>query len=144
MNRLPQRSLYRTFVAVGLVSAALLSGCATSSVSTSLSAEQQVTQRAQERWNHLLKLEFAKAYAYLSPAERAVTSEENYVQRFGRGVSWVSAKAAPASCETAERCSVVVNLETQVVARGFKDPIKTTPSEIWVLENGQWWFHKNP
>lgn len=141
MNRLSMRNVRRAFVVTGLATLAVLSGCAST---PGASPEQIVTQRAQERWNHLLKLEFAKAYAYLSPAERAVTSEENYVQRFGRGVSWVSAKAAPASCDTAERCSVVVNLQTQVVARGFKDPIKTTPTEIWVLENGQWWFHKNP
>ena len=140
MNRLSMRNVRRAFVVTGLATLAVLSGCASTS---GASPEQIVAQRAQERWNHLLKLEFDKAYAYLSPAERAVTNEENYVQRFGRGVSWVSAKAVPASCDAAERCSVVVNLETQVVARGFKDPIKTTPTEIWVLENGQWWFHKN-
>ncbi len=146
MNRLSQRSARRALMAVGLVSVALLSGCATygNGAATAQNAEQQVTQRAQERWNHLLKLEFAKAYAYLSPAERALTSEESYVQRFGRGASWVSAKASAATCDSAERCSVVINLETQVVARGFKDPIKTTPTEIWIFENGQWWFHKNP
>lgn len=143
MNRLLQRSFRHTFLAIGMASVAFISGCAAPSVSNSLSAEQQVTKRAQERWNHLLKLEFAKAYTYLSPAERAVTSEENYVQRFGRGATWVSAKAGVTSCETAERCSVIVNLETQVAARGFKDPIKTSPTEIWIFESGEWWFHKN-
>lgn len=141
MNRLSVRNVRRAFVVTGLATLAVLSGCAST---PGASPEQIVAQRAQERWDHLLKLEFSKAYTYLSPAERAVTSEENYVQRFGRGATWVSAKAGAASCETAERCTVKVNLETQVVARGFKDPIKTNPTEIWVLENGQWWFHKNP
>ena len=88
MNRLSMRNVRRAFVVTGLATLAVLSGCAST---PGASPEQIVTQRAQERWNHVLKLEFDKAYAYLSPAERAVTSEENYVQRFGRGVSWVSA-----------------------------------------------------
>ena len=139
MNRSSMRSLRRAFVVTGFASLAVLSGCATTAGST---PEQAVIQRAQERWDHLLKSQYAKAYTYLTPAERAVTSEENYVQRFSSGASWVSAKVASATCETADRCNVTINLETRVVARGFKDPLKTTPTEIWVFENGKWWFHK--
>ena len=82
MNRLSMRNVRRAFVVTGLASLAVLSGCATTAGST---PEQAVSQRAQERWDHLLKSQYAKAYAYLTPAERAVTSEENYVQRFGAG-----------------------------------------------------------
>ncbi|MBP7414384.1 MAG: hypothetical protein KA932_10965, partial [Giesbergeria sp.] len=74
MNRLSMRNVRRAFVVTGLASLAVLSGCATTAGST---PEQAVSQRAQERWDHLLKSQYAKAYAYLTPAERAVTSEEN-------------------------------------------------------------------
>jgi hypothetical protein len=141
MNRLSMRNVRRAFVVTGLATLAVLSGCASTS---GASPEQIVAQRAQERWDHLLKLEFSKAYTYLSPAERAVTSEQNYVERFGRGAKWISAKVGSVTCTEADRCSVVIELETQVNARGFRDPIKTTPTEIWVADAGKWWFHKNP
>ena len=138
MNRLSMRNVRRAFVVTGLASLAVLSGCATTAGST---PEQAVSQRAQERWDHLLKSQYAKAYAYLTPAERAVTSEENYVQRFGAGASWISAKVASAKCEAADRCNVTINLETRVAVRGFKDALKTTPTEVWAFETGKWWFH---
>ena len=141
MNRfsplMPRRGL---LTAVLLVSA-LLGGCATN---RGASPDQAVGKRAQERWDLLLKSDYGNAYAYLSPAQRAVTSRQSYINRFGEGAQWLSAKLQSVSCESNERCNAVLQIQTQVIARGFSAPITTKITEIWVKDEGNWWFHQNP
>lgn len=122
---------------------ATLSGCAATTVDAQ-KPEQVVGKRVQERWDLLLKGDYAKAYAYLTPAERVVLSQQSYVNRFGDGAKWLSAKFDSVTCESAERCTAVVKLETLVVARGFSSPISSKISEIWIKDENSWWFHQNP
>lgn len=141
MNRFPPLTQRRRLLAASLLVAAFLGGCATTG---GASPDQLVGKRAQERWDLLLKSDYANAYEYLSPAQRAVTSRQSYINRFGEGAQWLSAKLQSASCESAERCTAVLQIETQVVARGFNAPITTKVTEIWVKDEGNWWFHQNP
>lgn len=141
MNRLPAFAKRHTLVAAAMCIAALLGGCATT---TTTAPDQVVGKRAQQRWDLLLKSDYAKAYEYLSPAQRAVLSPQGYINRFGEGAQWRSAKLDSVSCESAERCTAVVKIETQVLARGFSAPITTRISEIWIQDEGRWWFHQNP
>lgn len=131
----------RSLLAASLVTAAFLGGCATIG---SASPDQLVGKRAQERWDLLLKSDYGNAYEYLSPAQRAVASRQSYINRFGEGAQWLSAKLQSVSCESAERCNAVLQIQTQVVARGFNAPITTKVTEIWVKDEGSWWFHQNP
>lgn len=141
MNRFSPLTQRRRLLAATLLVAAFLGGCATTG---GASPDQVVGKRAQERWDLLLKSDYGNAYEYLSPAQRAVASRQSYINRFGEGAQWLSAKLQSVSCENAERCSAVLQIETQVVARGFNAPITTKVTEIWVKDEGNWWFHQNP
>lgn len=142
MNRFSLSTHRRSLLAASLLVAAFLAGCATTGGASS--PDQVVGKRAQERWDLLLKSDYSKAYDYLSPAQRAVASRQSYINRFGEGAQWLSAKLQSVSCESNERCNAVLQIETQVVARGFNAPITTKVTEIWVNDEGNWWFHQNP
>lgn len=146
MTKLPMslRSLFQTPVLGAVLAAStLLAGCATApGVGTSAKAEDIVQQRANQRWKHLLADEYGKAYDYLTPAFRAVNSQDSYRGRFGTGAKWVGAEVQSVSCPAEDRCEAVIKLQTLVVARGFSGPITTTPSETWLKEDGQWWVYQ--
>lgn len=116
-------------------------GCATNAAHR---AEDVVKLRAQDRVNLLKSKDFSKAYQYLSPSYRALNTEENYRSSFGGGAEWVEPTVTRVECADAERCIAEVKLGVLVVARGFGGkPLPTTLREIWVYENGQWWFQQN-
>ena len=151
---LQSRSLWAATV---LVAAGVLAGCAATApesapvaVATATSvvaaaptkAEDSLRTRAQERWDLLLTEKYEGAYAYITPAYRALHTAKDYSGRFGSGAKWVSAKVQSAQCAAPERCTVQVLVETLVVARGFNRPIATTVTETWLQEDGQWWYYQ--
>lgn len=141
MNRFSPLTPRRNLLAAALLVSAFLGGCATTG---GAAPDQVVGKRAQERWDLLLKSDYGNAYEYLSPAQRAVASRQSYINRFGEGAKWLSVKLQSVSCESNERCNAVLQMQTQVVARGFSGPITTKITEIWVKDEGNWWFHQNP
>ena len=95
----------------------------------------RVTKRAEERWSLLIKGDIKAAYAYLSPASRAVTSLERYEARTRTG-NFREFKIDRVSCE-AETCRVRLFLTfDHRVMQGVVTPIE----ETWVFEGGQAWF----
>jgi hypothetical protein len=93
-----------------------------------------VTKRAEERWALLIKGDIKAAYAYLSPASRAVTSLERYESRMRTG-NFREIKLDRVSCEP-ETCRVRLFLTfDHRVMQGVVTPIE----EIWVFEGGQAW-----
>ena len=94
-----------------------------------------VTKRAQARWDLLLKGDVPGAYAFLSPASRAVTSLERYQSRTNPA-NYRSVKLERASCE-AETCRLRWWLTfDHRVMKGVETPVE----ETWVIENGQPWY----
>jgi len=94
-----------------------------------------VTKRAEERWSLLIKGDIKAAYAYLSPASRAVTSLERYEARTRTG-NFREYKLDRVSCD-AETCRVRLFLTfDHRVMQGVVTPIE----ETWVFEGGQAWF----
>jgi len=94
-----------------------------------------VTKRAEERWTLLIKGDIKAAYAYLSPASRAVTSLERYEARTRTG-NFREFKIDQVSCE-AETCRIRLFLTfDHRVMQGVVTPIE----ETWVFEGGQAWF----
>ena len=94
-----------------------------------------VTKRAEERWSLLIKGDIKAAYAYLSPASRAVTSLERYEARTRTG-NFREYKLDRVSCD-AETCKVRLFLTfDHRVMQGVVTPIE----ETWVFEGGQAWF----
>ncbi len=97
-------------------------------------AAQQVTARAQLRWNALLKGDMAVAYQFISPGGRSLMSLEQYRPRVNTGF-WRGAKVKEASC-AAETCDVTVLVDMTIEGVKFTNPIK----ESWILDAGKWWF----
>lgn len=94
-----------------------------------------VTKRAQERWDALFKGDLKAAYAYLSPASRAVLPLERYQTRTNPA-NYRSVKLEKASCE-AETCQLRFWLTfDHRVMKGVETPLE----ETWVIENGQAWY----
>ncbi|WP_423456974.1 hypothetical protein [Ottowia sp. VDI28] len=136
-STLPSR---RTLLATAaLVSGALLAGCASLGPKT---PEEEVRARAEERWNALIKRDFVKAYGYTQPGFRAVVKPEEYIRRFGTAGRWKGAQIHEATCEAA-RCEVRVRLTTEIMIPRYRRSIPEVTGyheEVWVRDEGQWWF----
>jgi hypothetical protein len=101
-----------------------------------------VKERSQARWQALIKGDLDTAYAYLSPASKAVTPIESYRRQIRPGL-WREVKIDSVECE-AELCSVKLQL-TYDIPRGPISPkpitgIETPLTERWVIENGSVWY----
>ena len=94
-----------------------------------------VTKRAQERWDLLLKGDVKAAYAYLSPASRAVVSPERYQSRVNPA-NFRAIKLDTVSCE-AESCRLRFWLTfDHRLMRGVQTPLE----ETWIFEDGLAWY----
>ena len=123
--------LVKGFLAVAMV---LVAGCAAISTEP---PQEVVKERAQARWDALVKGDFKAAYAYLSPGSRAVESEANYVASLGRGF-WKSARVGKVECRNDVACDVDVTIEYQFQGHTTRTPLR----ESWVREGSQWWYLK--
>ena len=125
----------------GAIVALAAAGCATApfGVFTADSPAEQksavVRERAQARWQALIKDDIETAYGYLSPTTRDVVSLEQYKKKVARG-TFRDAKIESVACE-AELCKVKLTL-TYDHAR-LK--VMVTPlEETWIIERGQFWY----
>lgn len=119
----------------GLLAVAVVavSGCA---LMAPMPPEQAVKERAQGRWDALVKGDFKAAYAYLSPGSRAIQPEADYVNSLRRNF-WLAAQVEKATC-TEQRCEVEATIEYQFGGRRTKTPLR----EIWIREGSEWWYVK--
>jgi len=94
-----------------------------------------VKERAQLRWDALIKDDIPAAYAYLSPASRDVLTVEQYKAKTPRG-TFKAASVDSVECE-AELCKVKLRLTyDHARMKGVVTPL----NEIWILERGQFWY----
>ena len=112
---------------------AVLAGCATSAPAGS--AKDIVATRAQQRWDLLVKNDFAAAYRYISPTGRQLVTEPAYASSFRRDF-WVGAKVAEVECPTEDSCEVDVMIEYQHKGIRMKTPVR----EKWIRDKSDWWF----
>src|SRR5262249_34745796 len=91
-------------VCTALAVAGFLGGCATANSRTD---KEIVAERAQQRWDLLVKGEFIAAYQYISPAGRELQRAEEYVSSLRRGF-WTGAKVDHVECQAADACEVDV------------------------------------
>ncbi len=105
-------------------------------------AEAQVKARADARWQALVKRDFDAAYPFATPAFRAKTTMDAYRGQFGNVVTLMDAKVFSVLCAEQE-CTVVIDAKARPLLPGRSSvPIATALEEVWVLEDGQWWFSK--
>lgn len=139
-NRGSRRSLrgQRFVLAVGMLG--FLAGCAGlgGRIDAGTPEEQKqkiVAERADARWQALIKGDLDTAYTYLSPASRATTSLALYKAKIRPGI-WRAAKADKVSCK-AEVCTVTMLVTFDAKAmKGIQAPVM----ESWIIEDGAAWF----
>jgi hypothetical protein len=132
------RSVWIRGVAAAVASL-VLAGCATTGRVTAESppAEKQaaVTERAKARWQAIIDGDVEKAYGFLSPGSKALTSIERYRSR-ARLTGFRAADVESVACET-ESCKVNVRVTLDHrLMKGLQVPVE----ETWVLDNGQYWY----
>lgn len=115
-----------------------LSGCAVFAPAT---PEQQVQQRASERWKALRAAQWEKAYAFVTPSFRATMTEERYRERFIGVPKWKNAEVRSVTCES-EKCIAVVRIEALYGARAGLETLSTEVPETWLKEEGQWYKYE--
>lgn len=88
-----------------------------------------------ERWDFLIAGNLDKAYGYISPAGRSVTSLNDYRLRIKPG-GWKSVEVKKVSCES-ELCKVDFILYYKILG---KIDTQNEFTENWVKEGNDWWF----
>lgn len=120
---------------------AALTACATLG---NQSAEELVSQRANQRWQYLVAGDFAKAYAFSTSGYRAVVTEQGFRGRVGSAVTWVGAETINVTCSDEIRCVARVRLDYKPILRGrVGDKYSTHLDETWLREDGQWWIFQD-
>ena len=117
---------------VFLGGAVLVSACA---VLDSRPAAEIVKERAQARWDGLVKGEIAKTYEFLSPTARKTLKLEDYAANVRRGF-WKAVTVDNVACDSAEVCAVSVTVEYDQKTGRIKSPLQ----ETWVREGSNWWY----
>lgn len=98
-------------------------------------AEEVVKERAQARWDALVKGDTKAAYAFLSPGSRAVLTPESYATSIRVGF-WKSAQVNRVVCGTQQTCEAHVTIEYEFQAQRIKTPLR----ETWIREGTDWWY----
>jgi hypothetical protein len=120
--------------AAALVALAI-AGCAMSDSMRRPGDREMVAERAQERWDALVKGDFAAAYRYISPPGRTLVPQDAYASGLKKGF-WTGAKVQNVQCPSSEACEVDVVIDYQHNGLKMQSPLR----EKWVKQNSNWWF----
>jgi hypothetical protein len=125
-----------------LIATLMAAGCATpvgnvAKDSPPAAKEAVVTERANARWQALIKRDYSGAYAYFSPSSRETASLPSFQSRI-ETIQYRSATIDKVECE-AEVCTVKVTL-TYDYPPGKIKGVVTALNESWIIDQGQAWF----
>jgi hypothetical protein len=96
--------------------------------------------RAQQRWDALKAQDFKAAYAFMSPLQKAITPEAEYVRLMAGGNAWLNTQVVGVTCSQ-QICQTRVRIQAaSPLPLKFGDNITTHVDEDWVLVDGEWWF----
>ncbi len=121
----------------------LLAACASGGGSPGATPEEQVMQRAAERWQYLIDGKPERAWDYLSAGVQSTQSRDDYARGMKtRPVRWLVVEPLEADCEQS-RCDVSIKLEYEITIPGGGAGPTRAPSwisERWILQ-GRTWVH---
>jgi hypothetical protein len=125
--------------AAGAVATMALGGCAAifgiSKDSDPAAKQKVVAERAEARWQSLIKGDLDAAYAYLSEGSKATTPLAVYKAKTRPGM-WRQAKVEKVECE-AEVCKVEMQITfDHKLMKGIQTPL----NESWIIEKGSAWY----
>ena len=133
--------LVAALLTAGAVATMALGGCAgiagfgISKDSDPAAKQKVVAQRAEARWQSLIKGDLDAAYAYLSEGSKATTSLDVYKTKIRPGM-WRQAKVEKVECE-AEVCKVELQITLDhKLMKGIQTPL----NESWIIEKGSAWY----
>jgi hypothetical protein len=107
----------------------------------SVKPEDQVRQRATERWQALIAGQFSQAYTFNTPGFRAVVTPDGYRNRFGGAVSWTGVEVIRVECPEANKCQAELRIDFKpTLSLQNSGKLSTHIDETWLLEDGKWWF----
>lgn len=98
-------------------------------------AEEIVKERAQARWDALVKGDLLAAYGFFSPGSRAMLTPVQYANSIRLGF-WKSAKVEKVECATQDSCFAHVAIEYEFQGKRTKTPL----GETWIREGSDWWY----
>jgi succinate dehydrogenase/fumarate reductase flavoprotein subunit len=122
-------------VAIGGLLAGVVAGLSACGVLKPQTSQEALKERAQERWDALVKSDVATAYRYLSPSSKALMTEEAYRNSLKLGF-WKSVVVDRIVCSTADSCDAIATVEYEFQGRRFKSSLK----ETWIREGSNWWL----
>lgn len=97
--------------------------------------EQQVKQRAQLRWDALVKGDLKTAYDYLSPSVRSLQSYDEYLRKIHRRV-WTAATVSEVRCE-----ETVCTVQVTITFNASRFPnMSSNLEESWIKVDNEWWL----
>ena len=131
MNSLSTQQRILRPLAAGIL-AVVLGGCAGVAPK---SPEAAVKERAQARWDALVKNDFTAAYGYLSPGSRSVVTASDYAASLRAGF-WKSATVEKVECGSPQSCEVGATIEYEFSGRRTKTPLR----ETWIRDGSEWWY----
>jgi hypothetical protein len=136
-----RKRLAAALIAAGAVATMALGGCAgmagfrISKDSDPAAKQKVVAQRAEARWQSLIKGDLDAAYAYLSEGSKATTPLDVYKAKTRAGM-WRQAKVEKVECE-AEVCKVEMQITLDhKLMKGIQTPL----NESWIIEKGSAWY----
>jgi hypothetical protein len=137
--RRPKR-LAALFAAAAVATMALggcagMAGFGISKDSDPAAKQKVVAERAEARWQSLIKGDLDAAYAYLSEGSKATTPLAVYKSKIRPGL-WRQAKVEKVECE-AEVCNVELQITLDhKLMKGIRTPL----NESWIIEKGSAWY----
>ena len=130
------RQLAILFVLAAMIT---LSSCA----SRTISDDERVVERAQQRWDAVIAGDLETAYEFFSPGYRSTHSLIDFgVSERMRRVKRNSAEYVEHSCEET-RCLVkfLVGFTVYKPVPGMVDySSKSLLEDTWIKTNGEWWY----
>jgi hypothetical protein len=100
------------------------------------------SQRAEDRWNHIINKRFDEAYDMFSPGYRQSMSREDYVNTIkNRPLKWTEAKAVDEACASPQSCKVKIKIKFSLTMVGAGEVNSEDQIyEDWLQVNGNWYF----
>ena len=139
----------RIFV-IGLLAAALLSGCA--GVSSEKSgdpgngtqiAEDQVRERVQARWDAIIRMDYDTVYTFATPAYRATYDLDHWRNQYYGQIIKESIELKSITIPEGDPDTAYVRLNLTFSASSVpsgRHQGEALVNETWVRRDGQWWF----
>lgn len=116
----------------------LMMGCAT----VNKSSAEYVQERANLRWQALIKKDWNAAYQFELPAYRQAHDVSQYMAKFGKTLQWKSVKVDDAVINaSSETADVALTLTFDVVMPGAgKIETHNEVRERWLKQDNEWWL----